>query len=260
MVSISLHAYLMLIAPISDLFPRRRRRRRRSQGRRSGTRQKSADPLGQRHQFRHGSDLHFLHHPLAVRLDRALRAAQGIPGLLVGLAANNKLEDLPFARRQSRDTSANHIQLGLLATRNFMTGYSPVYCGKKLVRRYGLDEEILRTRLDGPHRGWQIGLTRKKNDGQGRAKLAEAAPVVLVRSIPASEHRGGRSPIHYRWASFLENSRLTDSSRPRSQPCFKRRSIAARNAASSSTTYTNPKGIPHRDIHPTADVSLPDLR
>ena len=106
-----------------------------------------ADSFGLRHQFRHGSDLHFLHHPLAVRLDRALRAAQGIPGLLIGLAANNKLEDLPFARRQSRNTSANHVQLGLLATRNFMTGYSPVYCGKKLVRRYGLDEEILRTRL-----------------------------------------------------------------------------------------------------------------
>src|SRR4029077_15954741 len=108
-----------------------------------------------------------------VCLDRALRAAQGNPGLLVGLAANNKLEDLPLARRQSPDRSANKIQLGLLATRNFMTGYSPVYCGKKLVRRYGLDEEILRTRLDGPHRGWQIELTSKKNDGQGRTKLAE---------------------------------------------------------------------------------------
>ena len=138
----------------------------------SGNR-RNADPLGQRHQFRHGSDLHFLHHPLTVRLDRALCAAQGIPSLLVGLAANNKLEDLPFARRQSRDTSANHIQLSLLATQNFMTGYSPVYCGKKLVRRYGLDEEVLRTGLDGPHRGWNIGLTSKKNDGQGRAKLAE---------------------------------------------------------------------------------------
>ena len=72
-------------------------------------------PLGFRRNYSsgRGPDLHFFHHPMAVGLDRALRRTQGVGGLLVGQAANDQLEDLPFARRQARDESANQIQLNL---------------------------------------------------------------------------------------------------------------------------------------------------
>jgi hypothetical protein len=51
---------------------------------------------------------------------------------------------------------------------------SPFNRVKKVVRRYGLGQEILRTSLDGPHGGQNIGMTGEKNDRQDRAKLAQA--------------------------------------------------------------------------------------
>jgi hypothetical protein len=53
--------------------------------------------------------------------------------VLIGLAANDKLKDFPLARGQSRDTSANHIQLNLQATRHFMTRHRPLDRVKKVV-------------------------------------------------------------------------------------------------------------------------------
>jgi hypothetical protein len=134
-------------------------------------RAQDADPLRKGDKFRHGSDLHFLHHAMAVSLDRALCGTQGVGGLLVGLAANDLLEDLPLARRQRCDKSANQIQLDLPATRHLMTRYSPFDSANKLVRRYGLEQKIICARLDGSHRRWKIGMTSKKDDGQGRATL-----------------------------------------------------------------------------------------
>ena len=65
----------------------------------SGSRGKNADTFGKGNEFSHGSDLHFLHHPVAMSLDRALGPAYRAGDLLVGVAANDKLEDLPLARR-----------------------------------------------------------------------------------------------------------------------------------------------------------------
>jgi hypothetical protein len=56
-----------------------------------------ADPLGKGDKFRQRLDLHFLHHPLAVGLDRALGCAQRVADLLVGLTANDKFEDFRAA-------------------------------------------------------------------------------------------------------------------------------------------------------------------
>jgi len=70
--------------------------------------------------------------------------------------------------------SANDVQPALKPARRFMTRYSPFNCVKKLVRRYGLGQKILRTRLDGPHRGRNIGIAGEKHDRQGRAELAQA--------------------------------------------------------------------------------------
>ena len=41
--------------------------------------------------------------------------AQRAGDLLVGVAANDKFEDLPLTRRQRRDTGANHVQPALHA-------------------------------------------------------------------------------------------------------------------------------------------------
>ena len=145
-------------------------------GRLSGARHsdQNANPLAKRDKFRQGSDLHFLHHPVAMGLDRAFGRAQRVGDLLVGLAANDMFEDFPLARRQCRDMSANDVQLALQATRRFMMRYSPLNGVKKVVRRYGLGQKILRARLDGPHRGRNIGITGEKHDRQRRAELAQA--------------------------------------------------------------------------------------
>jgi hypothetical protein len=46
---------------------------------------------------------------------RARCAPQGPSGLLVGLAANDKLKDLPLTRRQCRDMSTNRNQFAFQA-------------------------------------------------------------------------------------------------------------------------------------------------
>ena len=80
----------------------------------SGSR-RNADPLGEGHKLRQGPNLHFLHHPVAMRLDGTFGTAERAGDLLVGVAANDKVENLPLARRQCRDMSANAVQLVLQA-------------------------------------------------------------------------------------------------------------------------------------------------
>jgi hypothetical protein len=77
---------------------------RNSSSRRSvtGRTAQNADPLGEGGKFGQGLNLHFLDHPLAVGFDCAFGRAQRARDLFVGLAANDKLEDLPLARRVSR--------------------------------------------------------------------------------------------------------------------------------------------------------------
>ena len=83
---------------------------------------KSSDsgPLGKGNQFRERLDLHLLHHPVAMGLDRALSRTQYVGDLLVGLAANDEFEDFSFARRQLRNMSAHDVELVSLATRCLM--------------------------------------------------------------------------------------------------------------------------------------------
>ncbi len=134
----------------------------------------NANPFSKGDKFWQGLDLHFLHHPMAVGLDRARRGSEFIRDLLVDPASHHQIEYLPLARRQSRDMSASHLKLELPATRHFMTRDSPFDCVKKVVRRYGLGQKILGTRPDSLHRGWNIRMTSEKNDGQSRAELAQA--------------------------------------------------------------------------------------
>src|SRR5882762_6240681 len=94
--------------------------------------------------------------------------------MLVSAAANDKVENLPLARRQCRDMSANDVQLALQATRHFMMRNRSRNCPKKIVRRYGLGQKIIRTRLDGPYRGRNIEVTTEEYDGQRRTKFVEA--------------------------------------------------------------------------------------
>jgi hypothetical protein len=68
----------------------------------SGSPLEDTGPLGKRDEFRQGLDLHFSHHPVAMGLD-ALRRAYCASYLFVGLAANDKVEDLLLAQRQYPD-------------------------------------------------------------------------------------------------------------------------------------------------------------
>jgi hypothetical protein len=111
---------------------------------------------------------------MAVGLNGALGHAQRVAGLLVGLTANDKLENFPLAGRQLPDTRANQVQLAVQATRPFMMRDSPFNCPKKRIRRYGLGQKIVRTRFNGPHSGRNIGVASEEDDGQGRAKFAKA--------------------------------------------------------------------------------------
>jgi hypothetical protein len=90
-----------------------------------------ADSFGLRHQFRHGSDLHFLHHPMAVGFYSPCCSSQLSCVLFIHFAPNDKFENLPFTRGQFPDASANHVQLAAQATRYFMMRYSPLNCPKK---------------------------------------------------------------------------------------------------------------------------------
>ena len=101
----------------------------------SGIRQISQNPstLGKRDQLREGLDLQLLHYSVAMRLDRAFGRAQYVGDLLVGLAANDKIEDLALARRQRRDMSTHDVKLASLAARCLMVSQSPFNCTKKLL-------------------------------------------------------------------------------------------------------------------------------
>ncbi|MET4036259.1 hypothetical protein ABMB68_007463, partial [Bradyrhizobium sp. RT4a] len=74
----------------------------------------NADPLGHRNQLGQALSLHLLHHHVAMGLDGALGRSQRVADLLVEFAANDQFENLPLARRQRREASANAVQGALL--------------------------------------------------------------------------------------------------------------------------------------------------
>ena len=76
---------------------------------RSGS-HKNAEPLAKGYKFRQGLDLHLLHHPLAMGLDSTLGTTQRASDLLVAVAANDKVENLPLAWCQSPETGAHAVQ------------------------------------------------------------------------------------------------------------------------------------------------------
>src|SRR5580658_4338834 len=89
--------------------------------------------LGKGDQFREGLDLHLLHHPVAMSLDRSLGCAQNVADLLVGLAANDEIKDFAFARRQRRNSRAHRVELVSLATRCQLVRESSPDRGKKIL-------------------------------------------------------------------------------------------------------------------------------
>ena len=86
-------------------------------------------------------------------LDGALGAAQRAGDLLVGVAANDKFEDLPLARRQCPDAGANDVHFVLQIAEGSVVRESLFDRAKEVVGRYRLGQEVMRTRLDGLHRG-----------------------------------------------------------------------------------------------------------
>ena len=93
---------------------------------------RDACTLGERDKLRHASNLQLLHRLLPVSLDRALRPAQSAGDMLVGVADNDKVEDLPLARCQRCEPSVDNIQFGLLLPRCLVV-YERPFNGRKQV-------------------------------------------------------------------------------------------------------------------------------
>ena len=75
----------------------------------------NANSFRKGNEFGQRLNLHFFHHPVAMSLDRALGPAQLAGDMLVGVADNDKVEDLPLARCQRCEPSVDNIQFGLFA-------------------------------------------------------------------------------------------------------------------------------------------------
>ena len=86
----------------------------RGLGRQSGSR-RNAGPLGKRYKFRQRPNLHLLHHPMAMGLDGPFGAAERAGDLLVGVAANDKVENLSLAWRQSPEKGAHASSLSFVS-------------------------------------------------------------------------------------------------------------------------------------------------
>src|SRR5258707_14969202 len=72
---------------------------------------RNAEAFGKGHKFRQRLDLHFLHNPVAMGLDGAFGRTDCAGNVLVGVAANDKVEDLTLTRRQCCDMGADDVQL-----------------------------------------------------------------------------------------------------------------------------------------------------
>src|SRR3954464_1014737 len=106
--------------------------------------------LGKGNKLCQSLNLQLLHQSLAMGFDRALGRAQCVRGVLVGVAANNPLEDLPRAALMSR---CGREQSPTRASRD-----RPLYDARWPVRLLGEADRmtrvqvILRTCLYGFHR------------------------------------------------------------------------------------------------------------
>ena len=99
-------------------------------------------------------------------LDGTFRAAQTAGGFFVGVAANNKLKHFPLARRQGCDLSADGIQFVLPGAEGAMVRESPFNGRNEVAGGDRLDQKVMRTRLDGLHRGRDVGMAGEKYDRQ----------------------------------------------------------------------------------------------
>ena len=80
-------------------------------GRWCGSHRRMTQPLSDQDQFGQRPYLHFLHDHVSMRLDRPFARAQFKRNLLVGFASNHQVENLPLARGQRSNTSAQEVQL-----------------------------------------------------------------------------------------------------------------------------------------------------
>ena len=93
--------------------------------------------------------------------DGTFGAAHIAGDLFVDVAANNKLKDFPLARRQGCDLNVNGVQFVLLGAEGSMVRERM----RSLVTT-GLGQEVLRARLEGSHRGRNVGIASEEYDRQ----------------------------------------------------------------------------------------------
>ena len=105
------------------------------------TRRSDADTSSKGDKLSQGSNLHFLHNPVPVSLDRAHRRYQHVGYRLVAFAANDKFKDLPLPRRQCRDTRENCVSRLLLLKHRIVMRNGPFDSFQKLLGCYRLDRK-----------------------------------------------------------------------------------------------------------------------
>ena len=158
---------------------------------------------------------------------------------LLGLPRMTSQKDFPLARRQCRDMSADHVQFALQTAHLFMTRNRARNCPKKVVRRYGLGQNVIRTRLDGLDCGPDVKIAGEEYDRQRRTSS-------LRRFCSAG-------PSHSRYSHVEEDTARLTFARQADQQMqgrsigrdlvtgvFQTTFIAVRNDASSSTICTHP--------------------
>src|SRR6478752_586408 len=99
-----------------------------------------------------------------MRFDGPLGRSKRVADLLVEFAANDEFEDLPLARRQRSEASANAVQGALLIAPCSLICERLLKGAKQFVALYRLIEKVVRACLQRPHDGRSVGITSEKND------------------------------------------------------------------------------------------------
>jgi hypothetical protein len=96
---------------------------------------KNPQPFRNRDELRKGSNLHLLHHSMAMSFNGPYRRPQLGCNLFVDLASNNKFENLSFPRGQEPREATETIQLAALIPLGLIRGKRAFNCLNQLIGR-----------------------------------------------------------------------------------------------------------------------------
>jgi len=154
-------------------------------------------PFDQAGELRQRLDVHLVHHPGAVDLDRLQRRAELVGGLLVEPSGDDAVEDLALARRQAREPLPADDQVGVLTAKDAVGLDRLGDAREELLAVDRLAEEVARAaahRADDRRRVAAAGQEddRQRHPGLDEAPLHLEAVDVGHRKIEDHAAGGGR--------------------------------------------------------------------